>query len=76
MEARVTVPLIENEPDLERILSAPTAELLGALAAWQGDLLLLGAGGKIGPSLAAMARRALPPRALPPRLPPTRYGPS
>ena len=60
MEARVTVPLIENEPDLERILSAPTAELLGALAAWQGDLLLLGAGGKIGPSLAAMARRALP----------------
>jgi len=53
------VPLIENEEQLERILSAPTEQLVQALAGWRGDLLILGAGGKIGPSLGGMARHAL-----------------
>jgi len=56
---RFTVPLIENESDLDRALSTPPSELVAALSDWQGDLLILGAGGKVGPSLAGMARSAL-----------------
>jgi len=59
MTTQFTVPLIENEADLERILSTPPPGLAEALADWEGDLLILGAGGKIGPSLGRMARTAL-----------------
>ena len=43
---------------LEERLSRPTDGVLGVLARTEGDLVLLGAGGKMGPSLARMARRA------------------
>lgn len=49
-----------SEEALEERLSRPTPEVERALAALKGDLLLLGAGGKMGPTLARMARRALP----------------
>ncbi len=44
---------------LETALSAPTPAVVRALAALDGDIIILGAGGKMGPSLARMARRAL-----------------
>ncbi|HEY0777797.1 MAG TPA: hypothetical protein VGD56_07500 [Gemmatirosa sp.] len=44
---------------LEERLSRPTDGVTGVLARTAGDLVLLGAGGKMGPSLARMARRAL-----------------
>lgn len=50
-----------DEEALEERLSRPTPEVERALASTRGDLLLLGAGGKMGPTLARMARRALPP---------------
>ena len=43
---------------LDERLSRPPAFVVDALAAVPGDLLVLGAGGKMGWSLAAMARRA------------------
>lgn len=49
---------IHNEAELEERLSRPTEEDIRALAALHGDLLILGAGGKMGPSLAKLARRA------------------
>jgi nucleoside-diphosphate-sugar epimerase len=52
-------PPIENEEQLEDRLSEPTAELVADLQTLQGDILVLGVGGKMGPSLARMARRAL-----------------
>lgn len=45
--------------ELEERLSRPTSGVTSALARTDGDLLVLGAGGKMGPSLARMARRAL-----------------
>lgn len=48
-----------SEADLEEVLSRPTAAVEQALASLDGDLVVLGGGGKVGPSLAAMARRAL-----------------
>jgi nucleoside-diphosphate-sugar epimerase len=49
---------ISTVEELEDLLSAPTPGVVKALAGLDGDLLLLGAGGKMGPSLARMARRA------------------
>lgn len=43
---------------LERCLSEPEAETIDALSKVEGDIIFLGAGGKMGPSLATMARRA------------------
>ena len=43
---------------LERKLSEPTAGVIEAMKDLGGDLLILGAGGKMGPTLAQMAARA------------------
>lgn len=48
-----------DEVELEDQLSAPTDAVGPALAAAGGDIVVLGAGGKVGPSLCRMARRAL-----------------
>jgi nucleoside-diphosphate-sugar epimerase len=47
-----------NENELDDLLSTPRAETTGALEACPGDVLILGAGGKMGPTLARMVRRA------------------
>lgn len=48
-----------DDADLEERLSRPTRATIATLQALEGDVLVLGAGGKMGPSLARMARRAL-----------------
>ena len=50
----------EGVEHLEDFLSIPTEALRRDLAQTQGDILVLGVGGKIGPTLAIMARRATP----------------
>lgn len=50
--------LIPTADVLEEVLSRPTPAVIDALRAHPGDLLVLGAGGKMGPSLCRMARRA------------------
>jgi nucleoside-diphosphate-sugar epimerase len=47
-----------NEDELEMRLSEPTDAVRSALAKFPEDLIVLGAGGKMGPSLCHMARRA------------------
>lgn len=49
---------IETESELEDALSRPTEADSAAMAALEGDLIILGAGGKMGPSLARLARQA------------------
>src|SRR6476646_3764825 len=49
---------IQNVTELEELLSRPREADMSAMADMKGDLLLLGVGGKMGPSLAALARRA------------------
>ncbi len=50
--------MIENESDLESRLSEPTAEVVATMARLEGDIIFLGVGGKMGPTLARMAKRA------------------
>lgn len=49
---------IHNVAELEERLSRPTDADAAAMSALTGDLLILGVGGKMGPSLARLARRA------------------
>jgi dTDP-4-dehydrorhamnose reductase len=49
-----------TEEELEERLSCPTPGVIEVLRQLPGDLLVLGAGGKMGPTLARMARRAMP----------------
>lgn len=48
-----------DESSLDARLSLPDEATIAALDALDGDVLVLGAGGKMGPTLARMARRAL-----------------
>ncbi len=49
---------VTSVEQLEELLSRPTPEVVETMGRLEGDLILLGAGGKIGPTLARMARRA------------------
>jgi nucleoside-diphosphate-sugar epimerase len=51
--------LIRSEAHLEELLSKPSGLALETLANLDSDLLILGVGGKMGPTLARMAARAL-----------------
>jgi hypothetical protein len=50
---------IKTESELEELLSRPDEATAAAMAALDGDLIILGVGGKMGPSLARLARRAV-----------------
>lgn len=50
--------LIRSEEELEELLSRPDDADLAAVRALEGDLMILGVGGKMGPSLARLAQRA------------------
>ena len=49
---------IRDLDHLEDLLSEPTDGVVRTMARLEGDVLVLGVGGKMGPSLARMARRA------------------
>jgi nucleoside-diphosphate-sugar epimerase len=49
---------IEDEEQLDELLSRPTPAVVEAMRKLSGDLILLGVGGKMGPTLARMAVRA------------------
>ncbi|MDQ2766997.1 MAG: NAD(P)-dependent oxidoreductase [Gemmatimonadota bacterium] len=48
-----------SEAELEDALSTPSAGLLASLRTTPGDVVVLGAAGKMGPTLARMAKRAV-----------------
>jgi nucleoside-diphosphate-sugar epimerase len=52
----------DDVQQLEAVMSRPSAALVEALARVPGDIAVLGVGGKMGPTLACMARRAAPGR--------------
>ncbi len=52
----------DTERALEDFLATPSRALVDDLARVDGDLLILGVGGKMGPTLARLARNAMPGR--------------
>jgi len=51
---------IEDVDALEELLSRPSQALIDDMARLQGDIIVLGVGGKVGPTLARLAKRAAP----------------
>lgn len=45
--------------ELEEFMTKPSSELINDLALLDGDILILGVGGKMGPTLAKMTKRAI-----------------
>ena len=60
--------MIANEQQLEDVLAEPSQADARAMAEMEGDLLILGVAGKMGPSLAKRARRACERAKLPKRI--------
>jgi nucleoside-diphosphate-sugar epimerase len=54
----VAVDRIEDREHLETLLSEPTEQVIDLLSRLEGDLIILGVSGKMGPTLARMARHA------------------
>lgn len=48
-----------NEAQLDEALSTPSQALIEDMARLDGDIMILGAGGKVGPTLSVMAKRAV-----------------
>lgn len=63
-------PLVSSlaEEQLEERLSRPSEADVAAMGALRGDILILGAGGKMGPSLARLAMRAVRESGVPKRV--------
>jgi nucleoside-diphosphate-sugar epimerase len=58
MNTVTAAPLIETEQELEEQLSRPSEADIKAMSRLEGGILILGAAGKLGPSLARLAVRA------------------
>jgi len=59
---------IRDEAELERLLTTPSTTLVGFFRRLNGDLLILGAAGKMGVSLAGLAARAVAASGVPRRI--------
>ena len=57
--------MIENIDELEKKLSEPSERLIADIAKIKGDIMILGLGGKMGPSLAKLAKRAIDAAGIP-----------
>src|SRR4026209_1349325 len=51
---------ITSEEMLDEVMTTPSEALIRDLEAVDGDILILGVGGKMGPTLARLAHRAAP----------------
>src|SRR5882757_3202852 len=60
-ETRAVLPdRFRDVAHLEDVMTTPSAALIAELEKLPGDLIILGVGGKIGPTLARLAKRAAP----------------
>ena len=59
METMSQPKYIKDSEQLEEVMSTPTPEVVEAMGGVEGDLLILGVGGKMGPTLARLAKRAI-----------------
>jgi hypothetical protein len=59
-DAAVWPTRFDDEDHLEEFMTTPSPALTAALRGVPGDIIVLGVGGKMGPTLARLARRAAP----------------
>jgi len=59
MTIRTLPAVITTVRELDELLSRPYDALIESVKALDGDIMILGAGGKVGPTIAMMAKRAV-----------------
>ena len=57
-KAMMKLDTIRDVGELDDLLSLPSAQVVDAMGQLEGDIVVLGVGGKMGPTLARMAKRA------------------
>jgi nucleoside-diphosphate-sugar epimerase len=50
---------LKNVKELEELMTRPSSHLIEEMKVLEGDIVILGVGGKMGPTLAKMAKRAI-----------------
>src|SRR6266576_166481 len=58
MTTEISRQSISDVAELEDLLSDPTQGLVDTLRSLEGDIIILGVGGKMGPTVARMAKKA------------------
>ncbi len=56
---KLSVEPIKTEKQLDEVLSKPNEQLVASMKRLKGDILILGVGGKVGPTIAQTAVRAI-----------------
>ena len=56
LSAHLNPRLVPDETLLEQLLAQPVPAVVDAMSALEGDIMVLGAGGKMGPSLVPAGR--------------------
>jgi nucleoside-diphosphate-sugar epimerase len=51
--------VINTAEEIEDIMTRPTPEVMNTIAGLKGDIMILGVGGKMGPTLAKLAKRSI-----------------
>ena len=64
LESQSLPDIIHTEEECEELLSRPPVWLAQQLQDVEGDIIFLGIGGKVGPTIARMAKRAVPSRRI------------
>jgi len=59
MTTRTLPAVVNTVEELDELLSRPYDELIESVKTLDGDIMILGAGGKVGPTIAMMAKRAV-----------------
>jgi nucleoside-diphosphate-sugar epimerase len=60
-QSLISMPdLLRDVAHLEEVMTTPNPEVITEFGGLDGDLIILGVGGKIGPTLARLAKRAAP----------------
>jgi nucleoside-diphosphate-sugar epimerase len=58
-KSNFTVPLIETEDQIEQIMTDPRPEVVSSLSKLDGDIMILGGGGKMGPTLTKLVKNCI-----------------
>ncbi len=57
--SKFTLPLIETEEQIENIMTTPSDDLIKTMSSIDGDIIVLGCAGKMGPTMTKLAKKAV-----------------
>jgi nucleoside-diphosphate-sugar epimerase len=58
-KSKFTQPLIETEDQIEKVMTTPNPQVIKSISNLEGDIMVLGGGGKMGPTLTKLAKNCI-----------------